>query len=99
MLVSGDVAERLGDRFTLRRLPCARLKGRNGNVVVAEVLDALPSGIAGARRETLPSFENAVDSWAQGDMALAEQHLTTVLAEDPDDGLVQYFIRRIREET
>jgi hypothetical protein len=83
-------------RFTIRVLDRVRVKGRVEPVMIYEVLDALPRKIKKRRAAYIDTYEAAVKRFWSREFEQALRGFTACEEQDPDDPVVQLFLRRTR---
>jgi two-component system, sensor histidine kinase LadS len=101
VIVSNETVVRLRDRtrYAFRRLGSTRVKGRVGEIVVHELLDAEPAPIRDARKATCARFEAAVDHIAACRLAEAAAALAEVLEADAGDEPARYLAGCVQERS
>ncbi|MEC9464254.1 MAG: adenylate/guanylate cyclase domain-containing protein, partial [Myxococcota bacterium] len=83
-------------RFTIRVLDRVRVKGRHEPVIIYEVLDALPREVKRRRAAYMDTYEAAVKRFWARDFEGALRRFGECASLDPDDPVVQLFLRRAR---
>lgn len=96
-LISEQVLQNLStrDRYQIRFLDRAIVKGRNEPISVYEVLDAEPEEVKALKFKTQPDFEQALESYRQQDFAKAKTHFKQVLVINPSDKTASLYLERI----
>jgi len=84
------------DRFMLRRLGTAHVKGKANSVEVYECYDADPADLAMHKRATYASFVDAVTRFEAGDPEASEV-FAAIRAANDGDGAAAYFLERCSE--
>jgi adenylate cyclase len=94
-LISGQTKAEVGDRLVTRPLGSFRLKGFEALVAVHELV-----GTPQQARDTRPwcdAFAEALNSYEQRHLELAEMGFRRVLELRPKDGPAQFFLKQIAE--
>ncbi len=92
VLVSGDVAEALGDAYALRALGPMRAVGRDKPIAIVEVVAADPIGIREAKSRSHDRFGAAVALVHAKRFAEAREAFLALESEFTDDGPVAFFL-------
>jgi class 3 adenylate cyclase len=87
------------ERFTIRELDRVISKGKSVAIRIYEVLDALPEESRALRLAALPSFEEALAAYRDGDLDHARRAFESALSVDPDDLSCQLYLERISART
>ncbi|MGK7891127.1 MAG: adenylate/guanylate cyclase domain-containing protein [Leptolyngbyaceae cyanobacterium] len=97
VLLSKQTVERLQhrDQYELRRLDRVRVKGSQKAIEIYEALDAEEPQLRQRKIETRSLFDQAVDSYRQGEFAQAQQAFHQVLVDNPHDPTVHLYLDRI----
>lgn len=98
LLISGDVLQRLSqpNRYQIRLLDRAIVKGRTESITVYEVLDAEVEPMRSLKIQTMPMFEQGLQEYSQGNFANAKACFEQILALNPDDRTSQLYLDRIQ---
>ena len=99
LLISGDVVKRLSqpDKYHIRFLDRAIVKGRQEAITVCEVLDVEVEPVRSLKIQTLPIFDEGLEQYCQGNFANAKVCFEQIVALNPDDKPSQIYLRRIQE--
>ena len=92
VLVSGDVAEALGDAYALRALGPMRAVGRDKPIAIVEVVAADPIGIREAKTRSRDRFGAGVALVHAKRFAEAREAFLALESEFTDDGPVAFFL-------
>ena len=95
VIVSGETAERLDERFLLRELDRVRVKGKDRPVTIHELV-GLEKEVDPARRQAVRTFEAGLARYRERAWPEAEQAFTEALALDPRDGPASLYLERVR---
>ncbi len=98
LLISGDVVQRLSqpEKYHIRFLDRAIVKGRQEAITVCEVLDVEVEPVRSLKIQTLPIFEEGLQEYCQGNFAKAIVCFEQIVALNPDDKPSQLYIKRIQ---
>ena len=98
LLISGQVLAKLSnrDRYQVRFLDRAIVKGKNEPVTIYEVLDAEVEEMRKLKLETQPMFEMAINHYCLGELAEAQECFERVLAVNPQDKTALLYWERIQ---
>ena len=98
LLISGDVVERLSqpEKYHIRFLDRAIVKGRQEAVTVCEVLNVEREPVRSLKIQTLPIFEEGLEQYCQGNFANAIVCFEQIVALNPDDKPSQLYLKRIQ---
>ncbi|MEG5064218.1 adenylate/guanylate cyclase domain-containing protein [Microcoleus sp. B3-A4] len=98
LLISGDVVQRLSqpDKYHIRFLDRAIVKGRQEAITVCEVLDVEVEPVRSLKIHTLPIFEEGLQEYCQGNFAKAIVCFEQIVALNPDDKPSQLYLKRIQ---
>ena len=98
LLISEAVRTRLKnrDRYQLRFLDQVVVKGRTEPIAIYEVLDAETEVKRLLKQQTLTAFEAGIQAYSDLDLAAAQTHFATVLAQNPNDRTAQLYQERVR---
>ena len=98
LLISGDVVQRLSQpqKYHIRFLDRAIVKGRQEAITVCEVLDVEVEPVRSLKIQTLPMFEEGLEQYCQGNFANAQICFEQIVALNPDDKPSQLYIKRIQ---
>ncbi|MEG4114210.1 MULTISPECIES: adenylate/guanylate cyclase domain-containing protein [unclassified Microcoleus] len=98
LLISGDVVQRLSqpEKYHIRFLDRAIVKGRQEAITVCEVLDVEVEPVRSLKIQTLPIFEEGLQEYCQGNFAKAIVFFEQIVALNPDDKPSQLYIKRLQ---
>ncbi|MEG4803404.1 adenylate/guanylate cyclase domain-containing protein [Microcoleus sp. ARI1-B5] len=98
LLISGDVVQRLSQRekYHIRFLDRAIVKGRQEAITVCEVLDVEVEPVRSLKIQTLPIFEEGLEQYCQGNFANAQVCFEQIVALNPADKPSQIYLKRIQ---
>ncbi|MEG4506501.1 adenylate/guanylate cyclase domain-containing protein [Microcoleus sp. F6_B4] len=98
LLISGDVVQRLSqpEKYHIRFLDRAIVKGRQEAITVCEVLDVEVEPVRSLKIQTLPIFEEGLQEYCQGNFANAIVCFEQIVALNPDDKPSQVYLKRIQ---
>ena len=98
LLISGDVVQRLSqpEKYHIRFLDRAIVKGRQEAITVCEVLDVEVEPVRSLKIQTLPIFEEGLQEYCQGNFAKAIACFEQIVALNPDDKPSQLYLKRIQ---
>ncbi|MEG4211597.1 adenylate/guanylate cyclase domain-containing protein [Microcoleus sp. S13_B4] len=98
LLISGDVVQRLSqpEKYHIRFLDRAIVKGRQEAITVCEVLDVEVEPVRSLKIQTLPIFEEGLQEYCQGNFAKAIVCFKQIVALNPDDKPSQLYLKRIQ---
>lgn len=98
LLISEDVLQKLTDcdRYSVRLIDRAIVKGRHTPITVYEVLDAEEETARLAKVDTLPHYLEALDLYQQGQLVQAQACFTHVLNQNPNDKTVRLYLERLQ---
>lgn len=98
LLISGDVVQRLSqpEKYHIRFLARAIVKGRQEAISVCEVLDVEVEPVRSLKIQTLPIFEEGLQEYCQGNFAKAIVCFKQIVALNPDDKPSQLYLKRIQ---
>ncbi len=98
LLVSEDVLQKLADRdrYPVRLIDRAIVKGRHTPITVYEVLDAEEDTLRANKLKTLPQYLEALDFYQQGQLAKAQTCFEYVCQANPTDKTVQLYLERLQ---
>ncbi|MEG4091614.1 adenylate/guanylate cyclase domain-containing protein [Microcoleus sp. Pol12B4] len=98
LLISGDVVQRLSqpEKYHIRFLDRAIVKGRQEAITVCEVLDVEVEPVRSLKIQTLPIFEEGLQEYCQGNFANALVCFEQIVALNPDDKPSQLYLKRIQ---
>jgi adenylate cyclase len=94
LLLSQQTFRHLTDpqQFHLRHLGSVRLKGKHNLLNVIECFDGQETVVFEKKLNSLPHFDQALQSYHQQDFSLAIELFTEMLAEHPEDLTIHYFL-------
>lgn len=95
IIVSEQTAARVGEQFVLRPLDIVKVKGKEDQVKVFELLG--PAGMAAPGAEWLHAFSSGLEAYQAGRWEEASASFGAVLALKPGDGPAKVFLSRIQE--
>ncbi|WP_445171817.1 adenylate/guanylate cyclase domain-containing protein [Microcoleus sp.] len=98
LLISGDVVERLSqpEKYHIRFLDRAIVKGRQEAISVCEVLDVELEPVRSLKIQTVPIFEEGLEQYSQGNFANAKVCFEQIVAISPADKPSQLYLERIQ---
>ncbi|MEG4809123.1 adenylate/guanylate cyclase domain-containing protein [Microcoleus sp. F8-D3] len=98
LLISGDAVQRLSqpEKYHIRFLDRAIVKGRQEAITVCEVLDVEVEPVRSLKIQTLPIFEEGLQEYCQGNLAKAIVCFEQIVALNPDDKPSQVYLKRIQ---
>ncbi|MEG4391541.1 adenylate/guanylate cyclase domain-containing protein [Microcoleus sp. BROC3] len=98
LLISGDVVQRLSqpEKYHIRFLDRAIVKGRQEAITVCEVLDVEVEPVRSLKIQTLPIFEEGLQEYCQGNFVKAIVCFEQIVALNPDDKPSQLYLKRIQ---
>ncbi|AFZ07793.1 adenylate/guanylate cyclase [Oscillatoria nigro-viridis PCC 7112] len=98
LLISGDAVQRLSqpEKYHIRFLDRAIVKGRQEAITVCEVLDVEVEPVRSLKIKTLPIFEEGLQEYSQGNFAKAIVCFEQIVALNPDDKPSQLYLKRIQ---
>lgn len=97
MVISEDVVKRLKnpDRYHLRFLDRAIVKGRTEAIGIYEVLAAESASVRELKLQTLSDFQMGLERYARGDLEKARWSFDRVLAVNSSDKTTRLYLERI----
>jgi len=98
LLISGDVVQRLSqpEKYHIRFLDRAIVKGRQEAITVCEVLDVEVEPVRSLKIQTLPIFEEGLEQYCQGNFANAQVCFEQIVGLNPADEPSQLYLQRIQ---
>ena len=98
LLISGDVVERLSqpEKYHIRFLDRAIVKGRQEAITVCEVLDVEREPVRSLKIQTVPIFEEGLEQYSQGNFANAKVCFEQIVAINPADQPSELYLERIQ---
>lgn len=98
LLISGQVLEKLSDRdrYQVRFLDRAIVKGKNEPVSIYEVLDAEVESMRNLKVKTQRDFEQGINHYCLGELAEAQESFERVLAVNHQDKTSLLYVERIQ---
>ncbi len=98
LLISGDVVQRLSqpEKYHIRFLDRAIVKGRQEAITVFEVLDVEVEPVRSLKIQTVPIFEEALEQYCQRNFATAKISFEQIVALNPVDKPSQLYLERIQ---
>ena len=98
LLISGDVVQRLSQpqKYHIRFLDRAIVKGRQEPINVFEVLDVEVEPVRSLKIQTLPIFEEGLEQYCQGNFANAKVCFEQIVNLNPADQPSQIYLERIQ---
>ena len=99
LLISEDVRNKMShpERYWLRFLDRAVVKGRSESISVYEVLDAESDEIRALKLRTLTDFEQGIQQYRQREFMQAKHSFEQVLAIHPQDKTALIYLERINQ--
>jgi hypothetical protein len=93
-LLSEETLRRINnkDHFDLRHLGSVRLKGKLTHLNIIECLNGFDQKEFENKKNTLPSFAEAMNAYREKNFDIAIQLFQSVLTKDPDDLTSQFFV-------
>ena len=95
VLLSGETAGRLDDRFLVRELDLVRVKGKELPVSIYELV-GVKDGLDEKRERLVRVFEEGLRQYRSRAWDSAEALFQEVLTMDPDDGPARLYVDRVR---
>ena len=86
------------DRYGLRMLGRARLKGKQEQVAIFEAFDGDDPETVARKRASRARFEKGVQAYYASEHGQARQYFQAIRDENPDDVAAGYYLDRIRDE-
>lgn len=98
LLISEEIHKRLRNPqdYQLRFLDRVVVKGRSEPIAVYEVLDVETAKIKDFKLKTLPEFEQGLEYYRQGELALAEACFQNILRVNSQDKTAQLYLDRLK---
>jgi two-component system sensor histidine kinase ChiS len=98
LLVSGDVVQRLTqpEKYHIRFLDRAIVKGRQEAITVCEVLDVEVEPVRSLKIQTVPIFEEGLEQYCLGNFANAKVCFEQIVALNPGDKPSELYLERIQ---
>ena len=98
LLISGEVVQRLSqpEKYHIRFLDRAIVKGRQEAITVCEVLDVEVEPVQSLKIQTMPIFEEGLQEYCQGNFANAKVCFEHIVALNPADQPSQLYLERIQ---
>lgn len=98
LLISEDVVQRLSqpEKYHIRFLDRAIVKGRQEAITVCEVLDVEVEPVRSLKIQTLPIFEEGLEQYCQGNFANAQVCFEQIVAINPADKPSKLYLERIQ---
>ncbi|MCP4136927.1 MAG: adenylate/guanylate cyclase domain-containing protein [bacterium] len=99
IVVSEDIINKLTDPslFDFRMLGKVRVRGKQKATSIFEVIGNQGSSISDLKIKTIPQFEEAIRLFNRGKYSEAENNFNKILAMNPKDGGVLYYLAKCRE--
>ena len=99
LLISGDVVKRLSqpDKYHIRFLDRAIVKGRQEAITVCEVLDVEVEPVRSLKIQTSPIFDEGLEQYCQGNFANFQDCFEHIVELNPADKPSQIYLRRIQD--
>jgi two-component system sensor histidine kinase ChiS len=97
LLISGDVVQRLiqPEKYHIRFLDRAIVKGRQEAITVCEVLDVELEPVRSLKIQTVPIFEEGLEQYCRGNFANAKVCFEEIVTLNPADKPSQLYLERI----
>lgn len=97
LLISQQTLEHLShpEKYQIRFLDRAIVKGRNEPLSVYEVLDAEVGSIRTLKQETIADFESGLENYRQGKLEPAKNDFERVLAVNKSDKTAELYLQRV----
>ncbi|MEG5135597.1 MULTISPECIES: hypothetical protein [Microcoleaceae] len=98
LLISGNVVKRLSqpEKYHIRFLDRAIVKGRQEAITVCEVLDVEVEPVRSLKIQTLPIFEEGLEQYCQENFANAQVCFEQIVALNPADEPGKIYLKRIQ---
>ncbi|MEG4233021.1 adenylate/guanylate cyclase domain-containing protein [Microcoleus sp. Pol11C3] len=98
LLISGDVVQRLiqPEKYHIRFLDRAIVKGRQEAITVCEVLDVELEPVRSLKIQTVPIFEEGLEQYCLGNFANAKLCFEEIVTLNPGDKPSQLYLERIQ---
>ncbi|MGF1459368.1 MAG: cache domain-containing protein [Leptolyngbyaceae cyanobacterium] len=99
LIISETVEKQIQDpdRYQLRFLDRAIVKGSSQSVAIYEVLDAEAESQQRKKLQTLSAFQLGIKAYSNLDLDTAQKHFTAVLTQHPNDKTAQLYEQRIHQ--
>ncbi len=99
LIISEEVRNKMShpERYLLRYLDRAIVKGRSESIAVYEVIDAEPKEIRDLKEKTLTAFERGTQQYRQREFLQAKQSFEQVIAIHPTDKTALIYLERIQQ--
>jgi hypothetical protein len=99
LLITDQTYERLQDKsaYAIRLIGREPVKGRTEEISVYEVFDADPQDVRERKLATKEMFEDACLLASRGDLENAMPLFEVCLSYNPQDPVVEYYIKRCQE--
>ncbi|MBA2654185.1 MAG: AAA family ATPase [Gammaproteobacteria bacterium] len=99
LLISEQTRIKLQDaqKYSLRFIGKVKLRGKQSENLIWEVLDGLPEHLKEKRFATLSRYEQAVQYYNDGDYKEARTLLLDCHKEDPDDEVIELLLKSVEQ--
>ncbi len=97
IVISGDTAERCGDRFTLKPIDLVRVKGRTTGIPIYTVLAREDGERAREAQKELSIWDEAFGLYIRGDFESSGRLCSELAGKHPGEKLYQIFAERTKE--
>jgi class 3 adenylate cyclase/CheY-like chemotaxis protein len=97
LLISQQTLDHLSvrDKYQIRFLDRAIVKGRNEPLSVYEILDAETPAIRNLKLQSMPDFEQGLEYYKQGALEAAQDCFSKVLEINPTDKTAELYLHRV----
>jgi adenylate cyclase len=97
LLISEQVIQHLShpEKYHIRFLDCAIVKGRNEPIKVYEILDAECESVRVLKLQTQTDFEQGIENYRTGDLEMAKEYFNKVLNINSADKTAQLYLERV----
>jgi adenylate cyclase len=98
IIMSASTAERLNDRFVQRELDLVRVKGKEEPVKIFELV-GFRNEVDGKKMEMIERFRKGLHQYRRREWEAAQETLSRLLRDMPNDGPTRLYLERLRELT